>query len=310
MCVFPSRRVRASRGRPDELEARDAELLRRISHLEAMLANKDDDKSSTPGNNETDQIRSSTLITPLPANGMLGRSHQMAVPVDDHFASFVKQQGSSARHLRPEFWSNLSNEFNGLRQLIEEGHTDNEDDNDENRSSSTGVVDSSASIILQDPDSLVDPALSFPAVPHSEILFRFYFSNFDPLCKILHRPTVDTYFSNIEALVDPLTRKFKFRSLAAVTFAAYFAATNSMSPEECMEHLGEDKSILVGRYRKNAEVALLQADFLNSFEISTLQAFTIYTVGNPSNSSPSRISRHRMFAHRICPKGLPALQHS
>jgi hypothetical protein len=54
-----------------------------------------------------------------------------------------------------------------------------------------------------------------------------------------------------------------------------------MSPEECVTHLGESKDVLVARYKRNIEVALMRADFLNSLEIITLQAFTIYIVSKP-----------------------------
>ncbi|CAF9919970.1 MAG: hypothetical protein HETSPECPRED_004128 [Heterodermia speciosa] len=276
-CVFPSRRVRASRARRDSLEARDVELLRRISHLEALLANKEAERPFTSERVTSDRSRPSALITPLPADGALSGGHQKAVPVDDHYAAFIKQQGNSSRYLGQEFWSNISDEFTSLKQLIE-GHTDDEDGGDEASPLSTGIVDLSSSIILQDPNRLMDSELIFPPVGHSEVLFKYYFSHVDPVCKILHRPTVDTYFSNVEALVHPLTQKFKFRSLAAVTFAAYFAAVNTMSFQECMLYLGEEKTTLLARYRSNAEVALVQADFLNSLEISTLQAFVIYIV--------------------------------
>ncbi|KAL8795401.1 MAG: hypothetical protein Q9195_002142 [Heterodermia aff. obscurata] len=276
-CVFPLRRVRASRARRDNLEARDAELLRRISHLEALLANKEGERPLTPEIVASGRSRRSTLLTPLPANGALGGAHQKAVPVDDHYAAFIKQQGNSSRYLGQEFWSNISDEFNSLRQLIE-GHTDDEDGCDEASPLSTGIVDPSSSIILQDPNRLTDSELVFPPAGHSEVLFKYFFSNVDPVCKILHRPTVDTYFSNVEALVHPLTQKFKFRSLAAVTFAAYFAAVNTMSFQECLLYLGEEKTTLLARYRSNAEAALVEADFLNSLEISTLQAFVIYVV--------------------------------
>lgn len=117
-----------------------------------------------------------------------------------------------------------------------------------------------------------------PPDAHSAVLFRVYFNNVDPVCKILHRPTVDTYFSNVAALFEPSTRRFKFRSLEAVTFAVYFAAMNSMSVKECLTYLGEDKEELSARYKRSTESLLEQADFMNAMEITTLQALTIYIV--------------------------------
>lgn len=193
----------------------------------------------------------------------------------------VKQQGRSSRHLKDGFWSSLSHEFDSLRQLIE-GQTDDEDNFDDPGSLSIEDRYSSSIFILQDPMDLAESETFYPSDAHSSVLFRYYFANFDPICKILHRPTVSTYFSNLGALVDPLTGRFKFPSLEAVTFAAYFAATNSMSSEDCVTHIGEQRDALLARFKRCVEAALVQADFLNSLEITTLQAFIIYIVSASS----------------------------
>jgi hypothetical protein len=276
-CIFPTRRIRAPRGRLHGLDARDAELLERIGRLEAMLANKIDMKPTGSDGSRPDSDISPTLIVPLPSSGLAGESPQSGVIVDDHYAAFVKQQSSSSRHINSEFYSNLRNEFGGLRELIK-GHFDEEDDFNDSTSPSTEEIDSAPNFILQDPDSFAGTEIAYPSEAHTAILFQFYFTNVDPVCKVLHRPTVNTYFSNLEPLLDPLTRRFKFRSLEAITFAAYLAAVVSMSPRECLTHLGEQKEILIARYKRGTEVALVQADFLNTLEIPTLQALTIYIV--------------------------------
>lgn len=275
-CTFPTRRIRAPRAKGNALEARDAELLRRIAHLEGMLANKVDTGHARPDDGGSGG-KSRTLVSPLASPNILGDGNQADPTLNDHFAVFLKQQGSSARYLNQEFWSSLSDEFDGLRQLIN-GDVYDEDDFDDSPSYTAEIPDSSPSFIFQDSDSFIDLEVIYPSAAHIEILFRFYFANVDPVCKILHRPTVNTYFSNLEQLLDPLTHRFKFRSLEAVTFAAYFAAVTSMSSQECLTHLDEERDILLARYRRITEAALVQANFLNSLEIHTLQAFTIYIV--------------------------------
>lgn len=212
---------------------------------------------------------------------MISEGCQSGVTVDNHYAAFVKDQGSSSRHLNNDFWWSLSNEFNGLRQLIEGRDEEEVDEYDESQSPPVEVTDNSSKIIFQAPAIHIGSEAAYPSNAHSAVLFRAYFANFDPICKILHQPTVHTHFSNLCALLDPLTGKFKFRSLEAVTFAAYFAAVNCMPPEHCMKCLGESKEILLARFKSNTEMALVQADFLNSMEITTLQALTIYIVSNP-----------------------------
>jgi hypothetical protein len=275
-CVFPTRRARASRAQREAGEARDAELLRRIRRLEDMLANKSDLRHSDPAG----ERQSSALLLPIPTSGDPSQALQPGLDLEDTYATFAKQQGSSSRHLDREFWSGLSNEFDGLRQLIE-GDVDDDDEFDNSAPHSVEAADSSPSFIFQDSNSVVSSDLVRPSYAHSGVLFQLYFANVDPVCKILHRPTATTYFSNLEALVDPLTNQFKFKSFAAVTFAMYFAAVVSMPPEECLTQLGDSKDVLVVRFRRDTEVALVAADFLNSLEIITLQALTIYIVSTP-----------------------------
>ncbi len=279
-CVSPTRRVRAPHGKPEASEARDAELLQRISRLEELLANQGASGLAASNSVSSERNSSPNLLTPLPSNGVLGEGCQSGVTVDNHYAAFVKYQGSSSRHLNNDFWWSLSNEFDGLRQLIE-GHVEEEDDEyDESQSPPIEASDSSSNVIFQAAATYNGSEAAYLSNAHSAVLFRAYFANFDPICKILHQPTVHTYFSNLDALLDPSTGKFKFRSLEAVTFAAYFAAVNCMLPEDCLTSLGEAKEILLARFKSNTEMALVQADFLNSMEITTLQALIIYIVSN------------------------------
>lgn len=276
-CTFPTRRVRAPRGKPEAVEARDAELLQRIGRLEELLANKNGE-ASTPA---TARLPSPNLLTPLASNRVVNQSSQIGVSVDNHYAAFVKDQGSSSRHLNNDFWSSLSNEFDGLRQLVE-GDVENDEDDDESQSPPIEDTDISSSILFEDADNYAGTEVTYPTHAHGTVLFRVYFNNFDPICKILHQPTVNSYFANLGALLDPVTQRFKFRSLEAVTYSAYFAAVSTMSPEECSIHLGEAKEFLLARFKRSTEIALVQADFLNSLEIATLQALTIYLVSKPS----------------------------
>ncbi|KAL9040607.1 MAG: hypothetical protein Q9214_004419 [Letrouitia sp. 1 TL-2023] len=276
-CVFPNRRPRASRSQRDALKARDGELLSRIRHLESILANKANAGFGESFQGNLDDSSAPVMNSVSPQSSQLTQSTGPGVTVHEHYAAFVKQQGSSSRHLNSEFWSSLNNEFDGLKKLIQGGEND-QDDIYDRHSPNTETTSSSPDWIFQDPDRPLDTEPVHPPDAHSAVLFRVYFQNFDPVCKILHRPTVDTYFSDVTALFEPSTRRFRFRSLEAVTFSVYFAAVNSMSSDECLTSFGEDKELLLARYKRSTELALVQADFLNALDITTLQALTIYII--------------------------------
>jgi len=292
-CVFPTRRSRASR-KKDALEARDSEVLRRIKRLEQMLASKGDARHTEPGDNKP---RDLSLVSPNLSRDVVLDNPHTNVALDDQYGAFAEQQGHSSRHLNSEFWSSLTTEFDGLRQLIE-GEIDDEDEFDDS--------EPSPNFMLQCPTSFDDSKISYPSDSHTTTLIQFYFTNVDPLCKILHRPTANAYFPNIEPLLDPHTRRFKFRSLEAVTFAAYFAAVTSMSSQECLTYLGEERITLILRYKGFTETAMAQANFLNTLEITGLQAFTIYIVSAPqampnsAGNSPQLVICNATFSRIIC----------
>ena len=290
-CIYPTRRIRPTRAQRDASKARDKELLGRIRHLESLLASNTDAVPAGSNTRIPDTSLESSLDLPFSSAGVHGTSAETGVPVDDHYAAFVKRQKEGSRYLNGTFWSSLTDEFEGLKQLIENPMED-EDDLDEGDSTSTDAAYSSPDLVLQESSNFNDTEISHPPSAHSVVLWQFFFKNVDPVCRILHRPTVNAYFSNLKALFDPSTRRIKFRSLEAVTFAAYFATVTSMPSEECVDYFGEEKDILSARYKRYTEKVLIQADFLNSLEIPTLQGFTIYIV------SVSELAN--LFARRLC----------
>jgi hypothetical protein len=66
-----------------------------------------------------------------------------------------------------------------------------------------------------------------------------------------------------------------------------------------MMQIGEERSVLLTRYRASVEVALAKADFVNTVELSTLQALAIFLVSlsygrgpfSPNYLPPHFISR-------------------
>lgn len=62
----------------------------------------------------------------------------------------------------------------------------------------------------------------------------------------------------------------------ALVFSVYFAATSSMTPEQCLSRLGEDQSALTKRYRFAVEQALTRAGFLHTNKLIVLQAAVLF----------------------------------
>lgn len=107
------------------------------------------------------------------------------------------------------------------------------------------------------------------------VLFSAFMLSVDPLVKILHSPSLRRYLvdgaEELECSPGP-------KGWDALRFAIYYTATTSMEPGDCLKNLGEEKSVLLARYRSGVEAALALADFVNSEDMSTLQALLLYLV--------------------------------
>ena len=213
---------------------------------------------------------------------VLGDVANVDVPssrLNEKYAAFIKLQETGSPYLSGEFWANLCGEVDGLRHLLE--HSPEEDDLDDSASNSTDAKLSPPHFIFNEPGISFELEPPYPSDAHRAILFQFYFANVDPICKILHKPTSISHLVGAKDLIDESTGRFKFKSIEAITFAIYFAAVTTMSPEECLNYFSEERDVLVMRYKRSTETALTQADFMNSMEIVTLQALTLYIVTIP-----------------------------
>ena len=93
--------------------------------------------------------------------------------------------------------------------------------------------------------------------------------------KVLHGPSLKRY---LYGQVGDLVCSPGPNGLEALRFAIYYAATTSSTAAQCMMQVGEERSALLTRYRVSVEVALAKADFVNTVELSTLQALAIFLV--------------------------------
>ncbi|KAI9669612.1 MAG: hypothetical protein M1831_007308 [Alyxoria varia] len=299
-CVFPGR-VRAPRRKKQRVKARDSELLTRISRLESLLS-KTNATSTLDG--AGDELES--LAKVIPSSAEYGRGTATIEPsetdsapsidlgrmrMDDRFADFVKVQESGERRVSKDFWPALSDEFQGLRQLLEDpGDSEDEVEGSTPGSGSwsTEARDASTEFIFGASSSQIDLASCYPSDIHRSILFHYYFSNVSPVCRILHKTTAFEHILSSAELIEQSTRRYKFLSIEACSFAMYFAVVTSMSDEDCRKYLNESRDTLVARFKRCTEVSLAEANFLNSMEIVTLQALTLYvTVLRTHDSSRS-----------------------
>ena len=183
--------VHYCRGSQKALKAHDAELLRRIARLEGMFSHKLDARSAGVDGGRAGGVHALTSNSaPMSGSSVPGEG---GISLGDHYATFVKQQVGTSRHLNYDFWASLNDEFDSLRQFVKR-RVDDEDDFEDYALPLTEITGPSESFILQDPGDLSNIEVVYPSEAQSLILVQFYFANIDPVCKIAHRQTITAYF--------------------------------------------------------------------------------------------------------------------
>ncbi|KAK3338337.1 fungal-specific transcription factor domain-containing protein [Neurospora tetraspora] len=102
-------------------------------------------------------------------------------------------------------------------------------------------------------------------------LWQTYITNVNPLLKLSHTSSLQKQI--ISAGAKPANIP---KPLEVLMFAIYFAAVTSMTAEEVQTEFGEDRTILLAKYHGATQQALVNAGFMRSNEIMTLQAFLLY----------------------------------
>lgn len=112
-----------------------------------------------------------------------------------------------------------------------------------------------------------------PPFPTLQKMWDIYVDRVDPLTKVLHLPTF--WPTLINTLQNPQELP---KSLEALIFAFYYTITSACSGDECQAIWGERQAIISTRYKHAARQALINAEFLKTTSLITLQAFAIFLV--------------------------------
>lgn len=109
----------------------------------------------------------------------------------------------------------------------------------------------------------------------NEQLLRLYFTQVDPLIKVLHQPSITKYLLEGRPYLE-------YDSLhpapAAVAAAVRFASVSSLSSEQCDGLFARTKESMVSKYQKEAEDALARVDFVITNDMTVLQAYVLCLV--------------------------------
>lgn len=175
-----------------------------------------------------------------------------------------------------------------MREVLDQP-SDDEDDQDELTPNSTPpglTLPQESDFVMSAPDVYFDrrAALEHPTRSQIHTFYSLFMTNVDPAVKLLHGPSLRRYLieetGELECSPGP-------KGWEALKSAIYYITTTSLTPDECLQKLGEEKMLLLSRFRSNTECAFSRADLVNSEDISTLQAYVFYLVSCSSRLLPS-----------------------
>ena len=161
-----------------------------------------------------------------------------------------------------------------MREVLNQSSDEEED---ECEATPKSISSGESNFVICAPDLLPDMgiALKHPTRPQVQTLHSLFMTKVDPVVKMLHGPSLRRYFveesGEIECSPGP-------KGWDALKFALYYATTTSLTPDECLQQLGEDRAVFIQSMRFSTELALARADFVNTEDMSTLQAMVLYLV--------------------------------
>ena len=111
--------------------------------------------------------------------------------------------------------------------------------------------------------------------PTSQIfkLWQIYLDNVDPLFKITHRPSLQARI--VEAVGDLGAID---SALEALLFSIYCMALRSLDEEECMQAFGWNKDGFIAKYESICQLALSNANYMQTDSRDSLTALFLYLV--------------------------------
>ncbi|KAH7308808.1 hypothetical protein BKA65DRAFT_559678 [Rhexocercosporidium sp. MPI-PUGE-AT-0058] len=191
-----------------------------------------------------------------------------------------KDSNALQKYVAPDFWEALSQEANGIREILEE--FDSEDSPSDlatdSPMSSTEPSSSPGALLFNHgtPNTACDPA---QLITHEMkgILFSIYKERVDCIVKVLHWPSVLAAIDKKDT--GNLQSGLESARIHALEFAICYTAMCTVTDEEYETSLGWKREPLRGQLRLCAEISIAKANLLEQPDLTVLQAFIIYLLG-------------------------------
>ncbi|KAF2216665.1 hypothetical protein CERZMDRAFT_80723 [Cercospora zeae-maydis SCOH1-5] len=278
-CHISTRKPRAKTGS----RAVDAELRSRIAKLEKLVESFADDDGKLPN---ADSARAAGVSSSHERGAPLTTPPAFTPGVTAGTASPGSPREApspdTSKYIAGNFWSSLTTEVKALAEVFEEdnrsddGHTpDSVAPAGPSAFDATTGTNTQHELILCPPGAIyiMPGAVTEPSAADAQKLLSAFLTHVEILYKLFHVPTLTAFIENGDSYLGRPPDAACNRALRASVF---FAAANALTDEESEKSFGKPQEQLVTDYRRMVDIALYQADPLNTTEMATLQAMVMY----------------------------------
>ncbi|KAL4742942.1 putative fungal-specific transcription factor [Aspergillus similis] len=112
-----------------------------------------------------------------------------------------------------------------------------------------------------------------PSYEQATKLWNVYVQNVEPLCKVLHVPTVAKMVNTVSRQPAVATKADE-----CLLFVIYYFAVFSMSDAECLQECKTSRARLMSKFRTAFYQTLINASWLKTTSMSVLQAYTLFLI--------------------------------
>jgi hypothetical protein len=110
-----------------------------------------------------------------------------------------------------------------------------------------------------------------PQPVHIFKLWQTFLVNVNPLVKLFHAPTVQQTILDASGDLQHVSKPVE-----ALMFSIYLLAVTSLQGDDCERMFGESRSNLLSKYSHGTQEALINAKFMKSLNLTTLNAYCLY----------------------------------
>ncbi|KAI9730554.1 MAG: hypothetical protein M1834_005795 [Cirrosporium novae-zelandiae] len=263
----------------------EADLLARLDRCEKLLKQNginidpvDGDDHATGNEEQMDRVSLGEYHTEA---GQVGsRLRDARSPVPDNGGKLILPGGSS-RYLENSLWTGLSDEFADTNEMFHGQSEDGISDPPTPSASDLAYPEDGGDLIFGSTSLTTTLQNLHPQPVQIFRLWQAFLDNVDPIIKLFHTPTVQQAILEASANLEAVPK-----GLEALMFAIYSCSVGSLSDVECESIMGEEKSMLAARYRYATKQALARAGFLQTSELSVLQALVLFIISVRDHYDP------------------------